>query len=129
MSDQKARRVAVAKAFRELKVPLRKGHWKIQGEEVTWWVNLRSDSPLPTATLGFEIGAWVDGAGPEPESGAIDCPLLADQVLGEDPVDQTAALVAALREVSTVAELTAAVSADLLPDAYLDATLREILGR
>jgi hypothetical protein len=129
MTDQKARRMAVAKAFREHKVPLRKGHWKIQGAEVVWWVNLRSDSPLPTAALGFEIGAWVAGAGPEPEGGAIDCPLLADQALGADPAAQTAALVAQLQAIGTVAELDAAVGADAFPEAYLDATLREILGR
>jgi hypothetical protein len=129
MSDQKATRAAVAKTFREHKVQLRKGHWKIQGADVTWWIDLRADSPLPTAALGFEIGAWVAGAGPEPEGGATDCPLLADQPLGEDPVGQTTALLTLLRSVSTLAELDAAVGEDLLPDAYLDATLREILGR
>lgn len=129
MSEQKARRVAVAKAFREQKVALRKGHWKIQGTDVVWWINLRAESPSPSAALGFEIGAWVTGAGPEPEGGAIDCPLLADQVLGEDPTGQTLALVELLRGVSTLAELSDAVDNDLLPDAYLDATLAEILAR
>ncbi len=123
--DQKARRAAVAKAFRGRKVVQRKGHWRIQGEEVTWWIDLRSDSPLPSAALGFEIGAWVPGSGPEPEGGAIDCPLLADVPLGEDPITETDALIDRLTAIGTLADLKGAD----LPDAYLDAAMRALLGR
>lgn len=123
--DQKSRRSLVARAFREQKVALRKGHWTIPGEEVTWWIDLRSRTPAPDAVLGFEIGAWTPGAGPKPEGGAIDCPLLADEVLGEDPAAQTGALVARLRAISTVADLR---SADL-PQVHLDAAFRSLLGR
>lgn len=123
--DQKARRAAVAKAFRGRKVALRKGHWRIQGKEVTWWIDLRSDSPLPSAALGFEVGAWVPGSGPEPEGGAIDCPLLADVPLGDAPAVEAEALIDRLEAISTLADLQGAD----LPDAHLDASMRALLGR
>ncbi|UDY22384.1 hypothetical protein [Nocardioides sp. Kera G14] len=123
--DQKARRVAVAKAFRGAKVALRKGHWRIVGDEVVWWVDLRAAGPRPDAALTFEAGAWVEGTGPEPEGGAIDCPLLVDIPLGDDPAGEAAALIARLTAIGTVAELRAAD----LPGAYLDASMKELLGR
>ncbi|MFT4262763.1 MAG: hypothetical protein QM572_05235 [Nocardioides sp.] len=123
--DQKARRAAVAKAFRARKVGLRRGHWRVAGEEVVWWIDLRSDSPRPTAELVFEVGAWVEGAGPEPEGGAIDCPLLLDVPLGEAPGQEAEALLDRLEGLGTLAELKGAD----LTGAFLDASIRALLGR
>jgi hypothetical protein len=125
MTDQKARRAVVAKGMRARKVPLRKGHWRIDGAEVTWWIDLRSDSPRPDAALTFEVGAWVPGTGPDPEGGAIDCPLLLDVPVRSDPTAATEELLDRLSALGTIAALRAAD----LDGAHLDAAMRELLGR
>lgn len=122
---QKAHRAAAAKAFRAAKVPLRKGHWKIQGQYVVWWIDLRADAPSPTAPLTFELGAWVPGAGPEPDGGAIDCPLLADQPAGDDAGVTASALIEELRQIDSLEALSLSVRSQ----SHLDASLRHMLGR
>lgn len=121
--DQKARRTAVAKAFRARKVALRKGHWRLPGAEVTWYVDLRSDGPSPSAALHFEVGAWPAALGPEPDGGAVDCALLADVPLEGDPGEAVAALVTRLECLGTLAALRGAVP----EGAFVDADLRALL--
>ena len=130
--DQKARRAAVAKAFRARKVALRKGHWRLPGEpgpqRLTWYVDLRSDGPAPGAELRFEIGAWADALGPEPDGGAVDCALLADVPLEGDPAAAADALVDRLSALGTVAELASALRSGELAGAHVDQDLRTLLG-
>ncbi|MDH2416595.1 hypothetical protein [Nocardioides sp. CER19] len=126
--DQKARRAAVAKAFRARKVALRKGHWRLPGDDVVWYVDLRSDGPAPSAALRFEIGAWPSALGPEPDGGAVDCALLADVPLEEEPAAATDAIVDRLSALGTVDALAAARRAGELADAHVDQDLRELMG-
>jgi hypothetical protein len=127
--DQKARRAAVAKAFRGRKVALRKGHWRLPGppgdDAVTWYVDLRADGPAPTAALRFEIGAWPAALGPEPDGGAVDCALLADVPLTGEPAAAVDALVDRLRSLDTIASLRTGVP----EGAFVDADLRALLDR
>jgi hypothetical protein len=129
--DQKARRAAVAKAFRARKVALRKGHWRLPGgpgSGITWYVDLRSDGPGPDALLRFEVGAWPVALGPEPDGGAVDCALLADVPLEGDPVAAADALLDRLVALGTVEQLARARRAGELSDAHVDRDLRELLG-
>jgi hypothetical protein len=130
--DQKARRAAVAKAFRARKVALRKGHWRLPGtpgeQGVTWYVDLRSDGPSPSAAMRFEIGAWPRALGPEPDGGAVDCALLADVPLEGAPAAATDALVDRLEALGTLDALTRARQAGELADAHVDQDLRGLLG-
>lgn len=121
----KVQRAAVAKIFREHKVALRKGHWRYQGEEVTWWIDLRAASPSPTSPLAFEVGAWVKGAGPEPEGGAIDCPLLVDVPAGNDAAVVARQIISVITAHGQLADLNKIP----WPGAHLDASLRQLLGR
>jgi hypothetical protein len=125
--DAKARRAAVGKVFRARKIVLRKGHWRIPGTDLTWYVDLRSDGPGPAAALRFEIGAWPARLGPEPEGGAVDCALLADVPLEGDPAAAADALADRLAALDTVEALAAARARGELVDAHLDRDLRELL--
>lgn len=126
--DQKARRAAVAKAFRARKVALRKGHWRIPGPEITWYVDLRAAGPGPDAAMHFEIGAWAAALGPEPDGGAVDCALLADVPLEGEPGAAASALLDRLLGLGTVTALADARRAGDLDDAQVDRDLRELLG-
>ncbi|MFT4289469.1 hypothetical protein [Nocardioides sp.] len=123
MADQKARRAAVAKALKAAGVKQRKGHWRLPGAEVVWYVDLRAEGPAPAAPMRFEVGAWPVSFGPEPDGGAVDCALLMDVPLGEDPAGEAGALLDRLTALGTIAALR---QADL-PGALLDAGLRELL--
>jgi hypothetical protein len=130
--DQKARRAAVAKAFRARKVALRKGHWRLPGgadeDALTWYVDLRADGPGPAAGLWFEVGAWPRPLGPEPDGGAVDCALLADVPLEGDPAAAVDALLDRLSALATVAALARARRDGDLADAHVDGDLRELMG-
>jgi hypothetical protein len=126
--DQKARRTAVTKAFRARKVGLRKGHWRLPGPEITWYVDLRADGPAPSAPMRFEVGAWAGALGPEPDGGAVDCALLVDVPLGDDPAGEADALLDRLLALGTVAALASARAAGDLADAQVDRDLRELMG-
>ncbi|GAA1960630.1 hypothetical protein GCM10009798_20430 [Nocardioides panacihumi] len=130
--DQKARRAAVAKAFRARKVALRKGHWRLPGapgdRSLTWYVDLRSDGPAQGAALRFEIGVWAIALGPEPDGGAVDCALLADVPLEGDPASAANALVDRLSALGTIEDLARARRDGELADAHVDRDLRELLG-
>lgn len=123
----------MAKALKQRKVALRKGHWRLPGDGLTWYVDLRADGPGPAAPLRFEIGAFIDELGqPEPEGGAVDCPLLHDL-----PLDTTAgsaeiaaavdALVDRLQQADRVATLAAAWRAGEYAGALVDESLRALL--
>jgi hypothetical protein len=126
--DQKARRAAVTKAFRAKKVALRKGHWRIAGPEITWYVDLRADGPSPAAAMRFEVGAWAVELGPEPDGGAVDCALLVDVPLEGEPGAAATALADRLLAVTTVEELAAARARGDFAGAFVDADLRDLMG-
>ncbi|WP_028658738.1 hypothetical protein [Nocardioides insulae] len=134
MMQQKAVRTAAAKAFKARKVPLRKGAWRLRHDELTWFVSLRSSGPQPEADLVFEVGCWVHDLVPEPEGGAVDCPLLLDVPLAVE--DRTSAgevgaavdrLLDRLDAVPDPAALAAAWRDGDWGDAYVDVVLAEHL--
>lgn len=132
--DPKSARTAAAKAFKTRGVPLRKGHWRLAHDELTWFVDLRSDGPGRDAALRFEVGAWLPALTTEPEGGAIDCSLLTDVPLDgslDRPADvaaQVDAIVDRLQAISDPAALADAVRSDAFPGAHVDRVLREHLG-
>jgi len=87
--DHKARRAAITKALKARGLKPRKGHMRLGVGELFWYVDLQADGPAPTAPLRFEVGCWPPSLGPEPEGGAVDCPLLADVPADGDPAAAT----------------------------------------
>jgi len=126
--DQKARRTAITKALKAGGAKPRKGHLRLQAGDLFWYVDVRADSPSPTAALVFEVGCWLPAAGPEPEGGAIDCPLLADVPVEGDPATATGALLATIAPITDRAALRGLIDAETLPGALVDRHLRDLLG-
>lgn len=126
-TDQKSRRAAITKALKAGGAKARKGHLRLQAGDVFWYVDVRADSPAPAAGLAFEVGGWLSAAGPEPEGGAIDCPLLADVPIGDDVTAATDGLLALLAPVEDLASLRAFVDQDTLAGALVDRKLRALL--
>lgn len=126
-ADQKARRAAITKALKAGGAKPRKGHLRLQTGDLFWYVDVRADSPAPTAALVFEVGGWLPAASPEPEGGAIDCPLLADVRVGEDVTGAAAELLALLSPVTDVTALRAFIQQGALPGALVDQSLRAVL--
>lgn len=126
--DQKARRAAITKGLKAGGAKPRRGHLRLQAGDLFWYVDVRAESPAPTAELIFEVGAWLPAAGPEPDGGAIDCPVLADVRVGEDPGLATADLLALISPGRDLGTLRALVESGTLPGALVDRQLRELWG-
>ena len=126
--DQKTRRAAIAKALKAAGAKPRKGHLRLPAGELFWYVDVRADSPAPSAPLVLEVGCWHPAAGPEPDGGAVDCPYLADVPLDEDAAAATARLLALIGPVTDLAALGAFVGQDVMPGALVDQRLRTLLA-
>lgn len=74
----------------------------------------------------LEVGCWTPGLPPEPDGGAVDCPLLFDVAVA-DPIADTSALVDRLNGIGSLAELGARVGE--LPGVLVDKALRDLLER
>ncbi|GGR64719.1 hypothetical protein J2S40_001169 [Nocardioides luteus] len=133
--DQKAARTAASKAFKAGGMPLRKGHHRLgdpKKDDIVWYVDLRAKGAGPTAPLLFEIGCWVAALGhPEPEGGAVDCPLLLDRrVAATTPAemtDEVGELVALVGDLDSVGTLREALADGRLGRPLVDQSLRSHL--
>lgn len=128
MTDQKTTRTLVAKVLKTRGVKARKGQLRLQVGDLFWYVGLRAASPAPTSPLTFEVGCWSPDLGPEPEGGALDCPLLLDVPLEGDAVEAANGVVDLMESLDTLAVLEAALEAGRFPGALVDKPLRDRLG-
>jgi hypothetical protein len=125
--DQKAARAQIAKVLKAHGFKARKGHLRRESGELFWYADVRAAGPSPTAALTLEVGCWSAACGPEPEGGAVDCPLLADLPVGDDP-DGAALQVATLAgEIDRLDSLPDLLAGDRLPGALVDRSLRSLL--
>lgn len=128
MPDQKTTRALVTKVLKARGVKPRKGQLRLPVGDLLWYVALRAASPAPTAAMTFEVGCWAPDLGPEPEGGAVDCPLLIDLPLEGDPAEAAGAVVDLMESAGSLDELGAAFRAGRLQGALIDRALRERLG-
>ncbi|HJQ07188.1 MAG TPA: hypothetical protein VJ872_17190 [Nocardioides sp.] len=102
----------------------RRGHLRLAVGELFWYVDLRIDGVGPSASLLLEVGCWTPLLPPEPDGGAVDCPLLVDvAVSGAADVE---ALVGRVSGIGTLASLRDSVGD--FPGVLVDRRLRELLG-
>lgn len=119
-------RAVVVKVLKARGAKARKGHLRIAVGDLFWYVDTRTSGVGRSATLSLEVGCWTPQLPPEPDGGAVDCPLLLDVALGADPAADAERLVDLI---STVGDLdTLASSLDRLSGALVDRSLRELLG-
>lgn len=119
-------RAAVVKVLKARGAKARKGHLRIPVGDLLWYVDTRVEGVGRSAALRLEVGCWLPALPPEPDGGAVDCPLLLDVALGADPVGDTEALVDRISGIGDLATLGARL--DELPGALVDRALRELLG-
>lgn len=119
-------RAVVVKTLKAHGAKARKGHLRLRVADLFWYVDPRVEGVGSSARLLLEVGCWTPELPPEPEGGAIDCPLLMDVEIGDDVVAGTAALVETVSGIGDLATLRARL--DDLPGALVDRRLRELLG-
>lgn len=120
-----ADRAAVVKALKSHGAKARRGHLRIAVGDLFWYVDPRVEGAGPSAALRLEVGCWPPALPPEPDGGAVDCPLLLDVALGDDPVTRTDELVARVGAIGDLGALSAALGD--LPGALVDQALRDLL--
>lgn len=119
-----ASRAAVVKELKAHGAKARKGQLRIAVGDLWWYVDPRLSGGGEEILI--EVGCWVPGLGPEPDGGAVDCPLLVDHPV-TDPVADTAALVDLITGIGSVADLRERLGD--LPGALVDRSLRELIER
>lgn len=120
MSDARAV-AAVAKQLKLRGAKARRGHLRLQVGDLWWYVDPRIDR----GRLSVEAGCWPPALPPEPDGGAVDCPLLLEVAL-EDPsrdVDSLLDLLSGIGDLDTLARRL-----DELPGALVDNALRDLLS-
>ncbi|GAB2982836.1 hypothetical protein [Nocardioides montaniterrae] len=126
-----ADRAAVARVLKGAGAKARRGHLRLQVGELCWYVDSRVSGAGARQRLVLEVGCWTASLPPEPDGGAVDCPLLVDVDVTSDPVGATTGLVAELSGVGDLAALGGWLDsrADVLVDARLRALLPDDPGR
>lgn len=104
----------------------RRGHLRIAVGDLFWYVDPRADGVGRNAYLVLEVGCWAPEVAPEPDGGAVDCPLLVDVPL-EDLIADTTRLLDLITGIGDLATLGARL--DELPGALVDRTLAPLIGR
>lgn len=121
-----AARAAVLKQLKARGFKARRGHLRLAVGDLWWYVDARIGGVGPEAGVVLEVGCWTPELPPEPDGGAVDCPLLFDHPVS-DPVADTSALVDRLSGIGSLAELGARVGE--LPGVLADKALRDLLER
>lgn len=121
-----AARAVVVKELKARGFKARRGHLRIAAGELWWYADPVLRGPGSQASLVLEVGCWTPELPPEPDGGAVDCPLLFDHPVS-DPVADTRALVELVAGIGSLAEL--AERLDTLPGALVDRALRDLLDR
>ncbi|MEQ6901754.1 hypothetical protein [Nocardioides sp. YIM 152588] len=118
-------RKAVTALLKRRGAKARRGHLRIPVDALFWYVDLRAEAAGPQAPLRLEVGCWTPELPPEPDGGAVDCPLLLDVALGADPVGETEAWLDLVTGIGDLATLASRL--DDLPGALVDRALRDHL--
>ena len=119
-----AARAAVLKQLKARGFKARRGHLRVAVGDLWWYVDARLAGVGPDAQVVLEVGCWTPDLPPEPDGGAVDCPLLFD-VAVVDAVADTDALVTLVSGIGSVAELGARLGD--LPGVLVDRSLRDLL--
>ncbi|WP_408895800.1 hypothetical protein ACJ5H2_12865 [Nocardioides sp. R1-1] len=120
-----ADRTAVVRLLKSRGAKARRGHLRIPVGDLFWYVDVLADGAGPSAPLRLEVGCWTAALPPEPDGGAVDCPLLMDVPLGGDPAGATAALLDRVTAIGDLATLGSRLGE--LPGALVDQRLRVLL--
>lgn len=119
-------RAAVIKQLKARGAKVRRGHLRLQVGDLFWYVDPRLSGAGAHTRLVLEVGCWTPDLPPEPDGGAVDCPLLLEHPLA-DPVVDTDALLELLTGIGGLTALGCRL--EELPGALVDRSLRRLLDR
>ncbi|HWJ10086.1 MAG TPA: hypothetical protein VNS46_11955 [Nocardioides sp.] len=119
-------RAAVVKLLKARGAKARRGHLRIAVGDLFWYVDPRAEGVGRSAYLVLEVGCWTPDVAPEPDGGAVDCPLLVDVPL-DDLIEDTTRLLDLVTGIGDLPTLGARL--DELPGALVDRSLAPLLGR
>lgn len=118
-------RTAVGRAIKARGAKSRRGHLRWAVGDLWWYFDALADGVGPQASLRLEVGCWVPALPPEPEGGAIDCPMLVEFPLGADPVTETERVLDLVGGIGDLATLRERL--EEFPGALVDRSLRDLL--
>lgn len=118
-------RAAVVKALKARGAKPRRGHLRLAVGDLFWYADVHAEGPGPQAPLRLEVGCWLPALPPEPDGGAVDCPLLMEVPLGDDPVGETERVLDLVAGIDSLPTLRERVPE--LPGVLVDRALRELL--
>ena len=119
-------RAAVVRMLKDRGAKNRRGHLRLSVGDLFWYVDVRAAGLGPRAPLRLEVGAWLPALPPEPDGGAVDCPLLFDVDLGSDHLGETTRILDLIGSIGDLETLGPRIVE--LPGALVDKGLRELLG-
>ncbi|MCX6399217.1 MAG: hypothetical protein NTX33_04700 [Propionibacteriales bacterium] len=117
-------RAVVIKTLKARGAKARRGHLRLQVGDLFWYVDPRASGVGQHATLTLEVGCWLPALPPEPDGGAVDCPLLFDVPVADAAAD-VEELLAMISPIGSLAEL--GVRLDAFPGVLVDKSLRALL--
>lgn len=117
-------RAVVIKTLKAHGAKARRGHLRLQVGDLFWYVDPRASGVGQHAALALEVGCWLPALPPEPDGGAVDCPLLFD-VPVVDAVADVEQLLALISPIGSLAALGSQL--DAFPGALVDKSLRALL--
>ena len=118
-------RAAVVKALKSRGAKSRRGRLRWAVGDLFWYADVLADAPGPDAQFRLQVGCWLPALPPEPDGGAVDCPLLVEFPLGAEPVaeaERVLGLLGAIGDLATLGDRLAE-----LPGALVDPPLRALL--
>ena len=119
-----AARAAVLKTLKARGAKARRGHLRIAAGDLWWYVDPRVAGVGQQAGIVLEVGCWTPELPPEPDGGAVDCPLLFD-VPVSDAVADTEGLVDLVSGIGSLGDLGGRLGD--LPGVLVDKALRDLL--
>lgn len=119
-----ADRAGVVKRLKARGAKARRGHLRLQIGDLFWYLDPRLDGAGAQQRLSIEVGCWTPELPPEPDGGAVDCPLLFDVVIDDADTDVDR-LVDQISGIGDLAGLAAHLPQ--LTDPLVDRALRDLL--
>ena len=119
-----AARAAVLKQLKARGFKARRGHLRLAAGDLWWYADARLAGVGPDAQVVLEVGCWTPELPPEPDGGAVDCPLLFDVPLA-DPAPDADGVVDLVCGIGDLAVLRDRLGD--LPGALVDRALRDLL--
>ncbi len=118
-------RAAVLNQLKTRGAKVRRGSLRLEVGDLFWYADPRIVGTGERAQVVLEVGCWTPQLPPEPDGGAVDCPLLVEVAIA-DPAADVETLVARLQGIASLDVLAARL--EEFPGVMVDRSLRDLLA-